>query len=156
MANFPTTSFIPRITLLNALNGTTAIDLDSDTFKCALYGDTFTTGPSVDDAANTYGSGNWSGAEVTGTNWASGGVTATTPTAAAVTSGMKWDADDVSVSNTTISTAVKGCLLYDTTHSSVGIAAVYFGSSSGYTTNSGTFGITWDSSGIFVITTLSA
>lgn len=144
-----TTSFIPADFVSDVFTGTISVDLGaaSDSLKIALYDTSYAQ--TVDDSNLVYSSTN----EVTGTNWSAGGVALATTALgfATITGGVKFDAVDVSVASTTISTAAFGCLIYDTTVSNRGIVAVYFGNASGYTTNNGTFAITWDSSGIFTI-----
>lgn len=149
-------SHIPSATMRDLFNGAlgAAVNLGGaspDTFKLALYDNSATA--TIDTDPSYYGAAAWA-TEVTGTNWAAGGVALSTNVVSLVsTTGVKFDAADVSVASTTISTAAFGCLIYDTaaglTHPSV-LVAVNFGAS--YTTNNGTFGITWDALGIFQLT----
>jgi len=145
-----TQSFIPSATFRDVLNGTLSPNFSSDIFKVALYDNSITA--TMDDDPNTYGSAKWA-TEVTGTNWPAGGVAlsaVTTPIALVAGNGIKFDANDINVASTTISTAAFGCLIYDSTLTAKnGWVAVEFGS--GYTTNNGTFGITWNASGIFTV-----
>ena len=151
-----TNSLIASSTIRDCLNNQIAMNIGSvtspDTLKVALYGTTVT--PSQDTDPMEYNVAPWATGEVTGTNWAAGGV-ALTGNALTLVSGLgvMLDANDVSVASTTIATAAFGCLVYD---SSAGLAnraivAVYFGGT-GYTTNNGTFGIQWDVNGLFRIT----
>lgn len=144
-------SYIPASTLVSALTGGVALNLSpSNThLKLALYSNSAT--PNPDEDPQKYGLGQWASNEITGTNWPAGGV-ALSLTGAGLShqSGdfLLLAAVNLSVANTTISTAAVGCLIYDTSLSNLVIAALWFGGS-GYTTSSGTFGITWPSSGIF-------
>jgi len=143
-------SFIPSATMRDALKNAIALNIGGttpDALKIALYNTSFAQ--TINDDPFSYSSTN----EVTGTNWASGGVSLTTPVMALVTgTGIKFDADDVSVASTTIATGVLGAVIYDNTLTpKAGIVAVYFGGTS-YTTNNGTFGITWDANGIYTVT----
>ena len=141
------TSFIPTDNMLGALNNTKALALSADVMKIALYDNAY---PQTIDTANlAYAATN----EVTGTNWPATGVALASNALTAIAgTGLKFAAANVSVASTTIATAAYGCLIYDTTVSNYGIVAVYFGGT-GYTTNNGTFGITWDgTNGIFKIT----
>jgi hypothetical protein len=142
-------SLIPSATIRDSLKNVIALAA-ADTYMVALY-PTGTT-PSQDTDPCTYNSAPWTG-ECTGTNWSAGGVTLSAPATTLVAGvGIMFDATDVSVASTTIATAVYGCLVYDNTLSpKCGIVAVYFGGT-GYTTNNGTFGITWDANGLFRIT----
>ena len=145
------TSFIPSATIRDALTNVIALDASSggDSYKIALYDDGTSFAQTIDSDPFSYSSTG----EVTGTNWASGGVALSgTALTLVSTTGVKFDATDVSVASTTISSGAYGCVIYDDTLTpKAGIAAVWFGGT-GYTTNNGTFGITWDSSGIFVVT----
>jgi hypothetical protein len=139
-------------TLADILDNTTAIDLGSDSFKLALYNNSATPDFSVTSANTAYGAGVWATNEVTGTNWAAGGValsgnalTANSPGAGQV----KWDATDVSVASVTVSNA-EGCLIYDDTIATPvadqGLLVIDFGAA--YSATAGTFAITFDSNGI--------
>lgn len=140
-------SFIPLDNILDALNNTVALALTADSEKVALYGSSF--GLTINDSDLAY----TATGEVTGTNWSAGGVALSSGALTAVSgTGVMFDAADVSVASTTISTSVYGCLIYDSQSglANRGIVAVYFGGT-GYTTNNGTFGIQWNAGGIFTI-----
>ena len=141
-----TQSFIPSATIRDAFKQVITLDLDTDSLKIALYDTNYAQ--TIDTDPLSYSATN----EVTGTNWSATGVALASPSVSLVsTSGIKFDATDVSVASTTISTGVLGALIYDDTLSpKAGIVAVYFGGTA-YTTNNGTFGITWDASGIFTV-----
>lgn len=123
-----------------------------DTFKVALYNNTVSTAPySAALASAVYLVGDWvTGNEVSGTGWAAGGQTLSTPaTTESPTGTIMWTAGNVSVSGTTLSN-VFGCLVYDNTLATkYGLCGIAFGAS--YSTTSGTFGITWAAAGIFNI-----
>ena len=158
--SFPTTSYIPTSTIRDILKGVIAdtgpvpVKVGgTDVLKIALYGDTSFTATIDSDPA--YYGGTGYGGEVTGTNWTVPQAL-TTPTVTLVAGvGVMLDAVDVSVASTTLATAIKGCCVYDDTASVGGkaiLAVIYFGSGSGYTTNNGTFGVTWDANGLWRIT----
>ena len=102
--------------------------------------------------------------EVTGTNWATGGTaysangmgTATfTQTASSPHSTLAYGAGNLSVANTTISTAAYGAYLYAAAQSPAAMfMGIWFGGS-GFTTVGGTFAITW-SGGIIATITCAA
>lgn len=147
-------SFIPSATIRDALKGVILPKIGAastpDTLNVALYNATAPGGTNtIDTDPLSYSATN----EVTGTNWAAGGVALTGVTNTLVTGvGIMIDANDVSVASTTISTGVFGCLVYDNTLTpKAGLVAVWFGGTS-YTTNNGTFGIVWDVNGLFRIT----
>ena len=126
-------------------------DLDTDTFKVALYNNTVTPNYSDTLANCVYLAGQWvTGNEVSGTNWAAGGVALTTVTLTESPTGtLMWTAANVSVATTTLSTTIYGCLVYDfTLATKYGTVAVPFPGSP-YGTSAGTFGINWAAGGIF-------
>jgi hypothetical protein len=150
-------SYIVPSTLVSALESNASrLQLDltatSTQFYVALYGSSVT--PNVDTDPQSYNVAPWNTGEVTGTNWAAGGVALSlSGNGLTHVSGgfLKFQAANVSVASTTISTAVYGCLIYAQTLSpQAALCAVYFGGS-GYTTSGSTFGITWPTSGIWTI-----
>lgn len=95
----------------------------------------------------------WTNAnEVTGTNWATGGINLSTGTyAPTITQSpsktLMWDMNNVSVANTTLSNAF-GCYIYaNGLTPKAKIIGIWFGGS-GYSTVSGTFAITWNVLGL--------
>lgn len=120
-----------------------ALDLDLETHKIALYNNTETPNFSTETA---YSATN----EVTGTNWAAGGVVVTTTTVSeSPTGSLMWDAADVSVASTTLS-GVRGAKIYaDALAGNNLIVGINFGAD--YSTSNGTFGVQWASGGIFAI-----
>jgi hypothetical protein len=124
-----------------------AIDLDLETHKGALFNNSITPNFSTDTA---YGSGTYATNEVTGTNWASGGVALTTTTVSeSPTGSLMFDAADVSVASTTISNARCYLLYADALAGNNAIVLVNFGAD--YSTSNGTFGIQWAAAGVFAI-----
>ncbi len=125
----------------------TAVDLDSETTnKLALYSNSIT--PNF-DTDTTQAAAPYNANEVTGTNWAAGGVVLTTTGFSVTTGTLAWTAANVSVASTTLTNA-RAALIYglaSTTKSAV--CLVNF--TSDYSTNNGTFAITWNASGIFTI-----
>lgn len=124
-----------------------ALDLDLETHKIALFSNTITPNFSSDTA---YGTGTYATNEVTGTNWASGGVALTTTTVTESPTGtLMWDAADVSVASTTLASARCGLIYADALAGNNAICLVNFGAD--YSTSNGTFAITWAAGGIFNI-----
>jgi hypothetical protein len=123
-----------------------AVDLDLETHKGALFNNSITPNFTTDTA---YAVAPYDANEVTGTNWASGGValTGTTFTGAAGTA--TFDATDVSVANTTITNARAYLLYADALAGNNAIVLVNFGAD--YSTVAGTFAITWHVNGIFTV-----
>lgn len=152
-----TSSYIVPSTLVSGLKSNASrLQLDltatSTQLYAALYGTAVT--PNVDTDPQAYNVAPWNTGEVTGTNWPAGGV-ALSLTGAGLThqSGgfLQFQAGNVSVASTTISTAVYGCLIYAQALSpQAALCAVYFGGS-GYTTSGTPFGITWPTGGIWTL-----
>lgn len=141
------------VTFIDVFDATQlAIDLSLTSHKIALYNNSLTPNYSSDSA---YSATN----EVTGTNWASGGValsvaaaggTSTAPTVTESPSGsLMYDMGDVAVASTTLS-AVRGMILYaDALAGNNLIVGITFGAD--YSTSNGTFGINWNALGVFAI-----
>jgi hypothetical protein len=119
-----------------------AVDLDLETHKVALYNNTNTPNFSTETIYTTTN-------EETGTNWAAGGVVLIgTTVSESPTGSMMWDADDVSEASTTLS-GVRGCKIYADLQGGLLIVGVNFGAD--YATTNGTFAIQWALAGIFAI-----
>lgn len=124
------------------------VDWDTDTVKVALVTSTYTP----DQDTHDYWS-DVSANEASGTGYTAGGQALTTKTVTydAATNVTKFDADDVSWANSTI-TARYAVVYVDTgtATSSPLVAYVDFGSDQ--SSSSGTFSVVWDSAGIFTTT----
>jgi hypothetical protein len=117
-----------------------AVDLDLETHKIALYNNTETPNFSTE---TVYAVTN----EVTGTNWAAGGVAITgTTVSESPTESLMFDATDVSVASTTLP-SVRGAKIYIVAGNL--IVGINFGAD--YSTTNGTFAIQWAAAGIFAI-----
>lgn len=143
----------------------TALDLDADSFKAALYANSITPDNDVTSANSAYGSGVWTatgaqdgtGGQVYHTgHWAQGGQAIGSPSVNSATADtVFFDAADTASTDsaTTISNAY-GVLVYDDTVTSPadqGISYNYFGGSPQGVT-AGTFTIVWNANGIFRFT----
>ena len=145
-------------TIEDVFENTTAIDLNSDTFKCALYDNDITPDQTVASSNTAYNAGQWtaSGNEVTdGTNWDTAGEPLTSVTSAFSSNVFTFDAANTPQSGATCTLAnVYGCLVYDDTITTPvadqGVSYHYFGGVQSVT--AGTFTVTWNASGIFTIT----
>lgn len=142
-----TASGIYVATIVDVLDTTQlAIDLDLETHKGALFSNSITPNFTTDTA---YAAAPYDANEVTGTNWAAGGVALTGTTFTGSGGTATFDATDVSVASTTLSNA-RGYLLYaDALAGNNAICLVNFGAD--YSTVNGTFAIAWNASGIFYI-----
>ncbi len=129
-----------------------AIDLTATTHKIALLSNAATPNFSTDVSWNSTN-------EVSGTGWASGGVllsaaaagaTSTAPTVTESPTGtVMWDMNDVAVSSTTL-TNVRAARIYaDALAGDNLIVLINFGAD--YSTNNGTFGIQWASTGVVAL-----
>lgn len=140
-----------RQTFADDLLTTIVLNLDLETHKVALFGNSVT--PDFDaTAANTaYNAGTWTtGNEVTGTGYTAGGTALTSTAISTVAGGIvMWDAADTAWTSATFSNAY-GCLIYadalTTPVADQGIIAVYFGAA--YSVTAGTFTIQWASTGL--------
>jgi hypothetical protein len=143
-----------------AITGTGGLDWRLGTWKIALHSATVADGTApVNFSAATVVWANTG--EVSGTNWAAGGVTVTAATGGSATmaegtaGSLRYDMNDVSVASTTLSTGVVGCIIYaDNVTAPADLVdamavAVAFGAP--YTTSNGTFGIQWAATGVWEI-----
>lgn len=136
-------------------NTTSAIDLDTDVPKVALYGNTGT--PNQDDTAahNAYNgaAGAWVTAnEITDANWPAGGralvsAAVTTPSAGIV----MYDANDTAGAGNVTVANVYGVLVYDDTVTTpvadLGMSFHAFSTQPAGVT-AGTFTVVWDANGV--------
>lgn len=151
-------SKIFRQFLGDAVLNTAAFDLDTDTFKVALYDNDITPDNDVTAANSAYNVGQWAtaGNEVfEAGQWAQGGVALTSPTINVGTADIVfWDASDTASGSAADLAAVFGCLVYDDTLATPvadqGICYNYFGGSNSVV--NGTFTVVWNANGIWRVT----
>jgi hypothetical protein len=137
----------------NAVNRTTAFDLDADTIKSALFDNTITPSQTVASASTAYAAGVWaSGGVSDASGWPAAGIALASIASSFSSNVYTFDAADLSSANsTTTLTNATGTLVYDdTVASDIGICFIYFGGANSVT--SGTFTIQWNASGIFTLT----
>lgn len=146
-------------TILDMLDGTTALDIDGDTFKAALYNDSITPSNSVTAALSAYNgtSSQWVIANEVddGTEWDAGGEPLVSPDLTRATAVLKFDATDTASGGSSATlAAVFGCLVYSDTIATpvadLGVCYNYFGGTQSVT--NGTFTIIWAAAGIFTLT----
>lgn len=145
-------SHVFRIFLADVMLNVAAFDLDSDTFKVALYNDSIT--PDNDVATATLSTYNGAGSqwlvanEVTHAQWPAAGQTLASPVINVGTADVVfWDGTDTaSGANATLAN-VYGCLVHDTTISSRGVCYNYFGGTNSVT--NGTLTVVWHANGIW-------
>lgn len=142
----------------DVMNNTSALDLNADTFKAALYDNDITPDQTVTSANTAYNAGQWTAAgnEVAdGTEWDAGGEPLTAVTSVFASNVYTFDADNTPSGGSSATLAnVFGCLVYDDTSAAPvadqGVCYNYFGGTNSVT--DGTFTIVWNASGIFSIT----
>lgn len=144
-------------TIEDVLENTTAVDLNSDTFKVALYNNTPVPDQTVASASTAYNAGQWvNTSEVSDTTeWPATGQALDTVTFAPTANVLKFDAaDEVSTGTSATLANVYGCLIYDDTIvtpvADQGICYLYFGGVNSVT--DGTFTVVFNASGIFTLT----
>lgn len=132
-----------------------AFDLDSDSFKVALYDNDITPDNDAAVANTAYNAGQWvtTGNEVfEAGQWAQGGVVLTSPTINVGTADVVfWDAADTASGSAADLTNAYGCLVYDDTLTTPvadqGVCYNYFGGANSVT--NGTFTVVWHANGIW-------
>lgn len=149
-----TNSKVFRQFLADAVLNVAAFDLDSDTFKVALYNTSVTPDNDVTAANSAFNVGQWATAnEVSqAVQWPTGGVALASPTINVGTADVVfWDATDTSSGSAATLAGVFGCLVYDDTLTTPvadqGICYNYFGGTNSVT--NGTLTIVWHANGIW-------
>ena len=140
------------IAIENMLENVAAMDLDTDTFKGALFDNTITPSQTVSAANSAYGAGVWaSGGVADAVSWPAAGIALSGVASSFTAATYTLDASDTtSNDSTTDLTNVYGCLVYDDAVSDYGIAYLYFGGVNSVT--DGTFTVAFNASGIATIT----
>lgn len=145
-------------TIEDILENTTAMDLNSDTFKAALYNNSITPSQTAASASIAYNTGQWAVANELsdGTEWDAAGEPITGITSTFSSNVYTFDAtvDTPSGGTSATLTNVYGCLVYDDTITTPvadqGLSYHYFGGANSIT--DGTFTILWNASGILSFT----
>jgi hypothetical protein len=142
--------------LEDCLENTSALDIDSNTHKAALFDNSITPSQTVASASTAFGAGVWASGQVfDGAEWATGGVALTGVTSAFSSNVYTFDATDTPSTGTSATlAAVFGCLVYNDTATTPvadqGMSFHYFGGTNSVT--DGQFTIVWNASGIFTLT----
>jgi hypothetical protein len=144
--------------LEDVVENTTAIDLNTDTFKIALYDNDITPDQTVASASAAYNAGQWtaSGNEVSdAAEWPSTGQALGSVTSAFSSNVFTFDAaDEVSDGTSATLANVYGGLIYDDSIAAPvakpGVCYLYFGGVNSVT--DGTFTVQFHGSGIFTVT----
>lgn len=139
-----------RAFLQSCVLNTTAFDLDTDTFRAALYNNSVTPDNDVSAANSAYNVDQWATANEqfeTG-QYAQAGVALSTPTINVGTADVVfWDAVDTASGSGADLANVYGCLVYDDSLSDFGVCYNYFGGANSVV--NGTFTIVWSANGIW-------
>lgn len=137
------------------VENTTAMDLNSDTFKAALFDNSITPSQTVTAANSRYGAGVWaSGGVADAVSWPAAGIALSGISSGFSSTTYTFDASDTTSNDATTDLAnVYGTLVYDDTLTTPvadqGLVYIYLGGANSVT--SGTFTIVWHSSGLFTI-----
>jgi hypothetical protein len=148
-----TNSKVFRQTLADILGNTTAMDLNSDTLKAALYNNSITPDNDVSAANSAFNAGQWATANEVAEagQWATGGVALTGVTIDVGTADVVFlDAADTASGSAADLANVFGVLVYDDTIASPvadqGISYNYLGGANSVV--NGTFTVVWNANGI--------
>jgi len=143
-------------TIEDVLENTTAIDLNSDTFKAALFNDSITPSQIVASASTAYAAGVWaSGGVSDAPSWPAVGRDLAGVASGFASNVYTFDANDTASADATTDLAsVFGTLVYDDTITTPvadqGLSYNYFGGSNSVV--NGTFTIVWNVLGIVQLT----
>ena len=152
---FGTSSKIFSAFVTDSFNNTAALDLNSDTIKVALFGNSGTPDQTVAAASTAYNTGQWTtGNETSNGGWSAGGLALGSPTSTFSSNVYTFDAADLANGSAATIADTRGCLVYDDTLTTPvadqGICYNSFGGQQSVT--SGTLTIVWSGSVIFAIT----
>lgn len=152
---FGTDSKIFSAFITDALNGTAAFDLNSDSLKSAIYNNTGTPSQTAAAASTAYDTGAWVQAnEADNGGWSAGGLVLAGVASGFASNVYTFDAtDSENVAAATIPDA-RGCLIYDDTLATPvakqGICFLSFGGQQQVT--AGVLKIQYNASGILILT----
>lgn len=152
---FGTNSRIFSAFVTDALNGTAAFDLNSDSLRCALFGNSGTPDQTVAAASTGYNTGQWTtGNEASNGGWSAGGLTLASVTSGFASNVYTLDAADTANGSAATITDARGCLIYDDTLTTPvadqGICFLSFGGQQQVT--AGTLTVQYNASGILTLT----
>lgn len=146
--------FMPAIE--DMFENTTAMDLNSDTFKAALFNNSITPSQTVASASAAYNADQWANTNELSdsTNWPAAGVALSGVASSFNSNIYTFDATDVTSPGAATLANVYGCLVYDDTLTTPvadqGLSYHYFGGANSVT--AGTFSILWNASGLIQLT----
>lgn len=152
---FGTSSKIFTAFITDVMNNTTAMDMNSDTLKVALYGNTGTPSQTVASANTAYNAGEWvTSNETSNGGWSAGGLSLASVTSTFSSNVYTLDAADSANGSAATISDTRGCLIYDDTITTPvadqGICYLAFGGQQSVT--SGTLTVQYNASGILTLT----
>lgn len=143
--------------ITDSLNRTNAFDLNADTLKVALYGNTGTPDQTDTAAHNAYAGsgGQWVvGNETSNGGWSAGGLALASVASGFASNVYTLDAADTANGSAATIADTRGCLIYDDTLTTPvadqGIAFLSFGGAQ--TVTAGTLTVVYNASGILALT----
>lgn len=151
-----TNSKIFSATVTDVMNNVTALDVDTDAWKAALFDNTVTPSQTVASASAAYNAGVWAAGGVSdASGWPAVGRPLASITSGFASNVYTFDAaDTVSANSTTTLTNATGALIYDDTLAAPvadqALSFNYFGGQNSVV--SGTFTVVWNASGIVTFT----
>lgn len=151
---FGSSSKIFSAFITDALNGTAAFDLNSDSHKVALFGNSGTPDQTAAAASTGYNTGQWTtGNETSNGGWSAAGLALASVTSAFSSNVYTFDAADTA-NGTAATVSPYGCFIYDDTLTTPvadqGLCYLSFGGVQSVT--SGTLTIVYNASGIMTLT----
>jgi hypothetical protein len=143
------TSYVSGKTLADALTGT-ALNLDTNSIKVALFTNTVTAG--VKDNVESYAAAPYNANEVSSAGYTAGGSALTNPGITSSSGKLIFDDSAATLAWSGVTFTARGAVVYsDTASPKRVICAINFGADQ--TVTAGTFTITWDATnGIFYAT----
>lgn len=149
-----TNSKVFRPFLADVMGNVTAMDLDADTFRAALYNNSITPDNDVTSANSAYNVGQWATAQEVfqAGQWAQTGVALASISLNSGTADVVFfDAADTASGSAATLASVFGCLVYDDTIAAPvakqGVSYNYFGGTNSVT--NGTLTVVWHANGIW-------
>jgi len=150
-------SKIFRPFVADVLGNVSALDLDADTFKAALFDNTITPNQDVTSANSAYAAGVWaSGGVSDASGWPAAGRSLASQSLDSSSAGIVFfdAADTVSANSSTSLTNAYGVLVYDDTATTPvadqGVCFNYLGGANSVV--AGTFTVVWSASGVLRFT----
>jgi hypothetical protein len=140
-----TASGLYGLSLEKALIDTLGESWEAEDNKVMLDSDTDTPNFDTHDFRNDVAT------EVTGTNWASGGVALTGTEITLAAGVLTFDATDVSVASTTITNAMASILYTNVSGAATDQLLMLHDFVTAVSTSNGTFGIQWNASGLVTL-----